>query len=288
MHRTEGVESSRHTGLILGWSLVIAIAGGFSVQGEDQESSGDKPPIDSSHPLYRPLELAYKSREALADVKDYEAVFTKTEILPGKPRPVQTTMKLKLREEPFSVYLLFLSPKNGPKNHNEGREVIYVQGRNNNQLQAHGTGVSALVGTVSLDPKSPTAMADSKYPVTMIGMKRLLDKVIDQWEKEGKFGECEVEYYPEAKLKEGGNEVPVLAIESRHPQPRDEFKFHMTRLYLDDTTQYPIRVEQFAFPRQAGQKPVLVEEYTYSELKVNAGLKDRDFDIKNPTYAFPK
>lgn len=284
MQCTEGVLWSRRPSAVLGCLLVLISFSGFLVQAEDQESPGDKPPIDPMHPLYRPLELAYKSREALNEVTDYEAIFTKTEFLPGKPQPVQTTMKLKLREEPFSVYLLFLSPKNGPKNPNEGREVIYVQGRNNNQLQAHGTGVSALVGTVSLDPKSPTAMADSKYPVTMIGMKRLLEKVIEQWENEGKYGECKVDYYPEAKL----GDVPCLAIESKHPQPRDEFKFHMTRLYLDDATQYPIRVEQFAFPRQAGQKPLLVEEYTYSELKVNSGLKDRDFDIRNPSYAFPK
>lgn len=284
MHRRDGVFIRRHASMIFCWSIIIATACGVSVQAEDQNASNDKPPIDAMHPLYRPLELAYNSREALKDVKDYEAVFTKTEILPGKNRPLQTTMKLKLREEPFSVYLLFLSPKNGPKNPNEGREVIYVQGRNKNQLLAHGTGVSALVGTVSLDPKSPTAMADSKYPVTMIGMDRLLDKVIQQWEAEGKFGECKVEYYPEAKL----GDVPCMVIESKHPQPRDEFKFHMTRLYLDDATQYPVRVEQYAFPRNANQQPPLVEEYTYSELKVNSGLKDRDFDTSNPTYAFPK
>lgn len=284
MHHTDGIFFRRPIGLVLGWTLIVAATCGFSVQAEDQESSGEKPPIDSSHPLYRPLELAYKSREALKDVKDYEAVFTKTEILPGKAKPIQTTMKLKLREEPFSVYLLFLSPKNGPKNPNAGREVIFVQGKNNNQLLAHGTGVSALVGTVSLDPKSPTAMADSKYPVTMIGVKRLLSKVIQQWEQEGKYAECKVDYYPDAKL----GDVPCLVIESKHPQPRDEFKFHMTRLYLDDATHYPVRVEQFAFPRQSGQNPPLVEEYTYSELKVNVGLKDRDFDRTNPAYAFPK
>ena len=40
-----------------------------------------KPPIDEAHPLYLPLQEAYKSREALKAVKDYEAVFVKRELI---------------------------------------------------------------------------------------------------------------------------------------------------------------------------------------------------------------
>jgi hypothetical protein len=239
------------------------------------EDEAEKPSINASHPLYRPLEMAYKSRAALRDLKDYEAVFTKQEVLDRRRKT--TTMRIKFREEPFSVYLYFVDP-------NKGREVIYVEGKNNNQLLVHETGVKAIIGTISLDPKSKDAMAESKYPVTMIGMHKLLEQIIDQWEAEGKFGETSVQYYPDAKL----GEVNCTVIESSHPKPRDNFKFQLTRLYFEKETMYPIRVEQYGFPRRNEKQPPLVEEYTYSQIKANPGLADRDFDSANPSYAFPK
>lgn len=260
--------------LVLG--LCVGTAGPVLAQQDADEKSADgKPPIDPTHPLYKPLELAYKSRAALAEVKDYEALFSKQERIEGKLRA--TTMKLKLRQEPFSVYLNFVSP-------NAGREVIYVHGKNNNQLWVHEAGIKAIVGTISLDPKSRDAMADNRYPVTMLGMKTLLDKIITQWEAEGKFGETKVQYYPEAKL----GDAACLVIESSHPTPRNEFKFKMTRLYIESDSQLPVRVEQYAFPTPRDKEDApLAEEYTYSQVKTNSGLTDKDFDHTNPSYAFP-
>lgn len=230
--------------------------------------------INPEHPLAPALDQAYKAREALDAIADYEAFFEKRERI-GR-RLITSKMNLKVRESPFSVYLLFHEP-------NEGREVIYVDGKNNGMLMAHETGIKSIVGTVSLAPTSDSAMDGNRYPVTMIGMRKLLEQVISQWEEEGKYGETEVKYYPGAKL----GETEVKAIESKHPQPRKQFKFHMTRLYLDKQTNLPVRVEQYDFPQKGDKSPPIVEEYTYSRLKTNVGLTDRDFDTKNPNYAFP-
>lgn len=266
--------------LFVGGCCAVLAAGGLdssAVFAEEAKavSAAVKPPIDSSHPLFRPLELAYESREAMKGVKDYQAQFIKQELIGRKLQ--KTTMHLKLREEPFSVYLLFADS-------NKGREVIFVSGRNKNQLLVHDTGIKAVVGTVSLDPKGDMAMADNRYPVTMIGMGKMLDKVITQWEDEGKYGETTVQFYPNAMMDK---DTPCEVIETKHPQPRDQFKFHMTRLFLDKETRLPRRVEQYGFPGKKGEPP-LVEEYTYSQLKLNVGLSDKDFDTKNPSYAYPK
>lgn len=258
--------------VLCGWLATTLVAA------EDEKpAAGGKPAIDPTHPLYRPLELAYKSQEALNGLKDYEALFVKQEVVDRRRKT--TSMKLKFRDEPFSVYLLFVDP-------NKGREVIFVQGKNNNKLMVHETGVKAIVGTVALDPKSPDAMADNKYPVTMIGMKNMLNRIIAQWEAEGKFGETTVLFYSPKDTKLGDR--PCSVIESQHPQPRDQFKFKMTRLFLDEETNYPIRVEQYGFPGKGDKQPPLVEEYTYSQIKANPGLTDKDFDHTNPSYAYPK
>jgi len=233
------------------------------------------PKANPEHPLAPALDLAYGARKTLEGIKDYEAYFEKKELV-GK-RMVTSKMNLKLREKPFSVYLLFQEP-------NEGREVIFVEGKNNGMLAAHETGIKAIVGTVSLATNSPEAMDGNRYPISMIGMRKMLDQVIAQWEDESKFGETEVKYYPNAKL---GNGIEVKAIVSQHPQKRKQFNFQKTMLYIDKQTNLPVRLEQYAFPEKAGEKSPLVEEYNYSKIKTDLSLTDRDFDTKNPNYAFP-
>jgi len=232
------------------------------------------PPIDPAHPLYLPLQEAYRAREALKGITDYDAEFTKRELI-GR-RLHKTTMQLKLRHQPFSVYLKFVEP-------HAGREVIYVDGRNKNQLFVHETGIRSIAGTMSLLPTSPEAMADNKYPVTLIGLQTMVDKVIQQWEAEGKLGEVKTQKYPNAKLPSGEE---CVAFESLHPTPRNQFKFHITRLWIDKKSGLAIRVEQLGFP-QGNQPPPIMEEYTYSRVRTNLSLGDRDFDIRNPGYAFP-
>ncbi len=55
----------------------------------------------------------------------------------------------------------------------------------------------------------------------MLGMHHLLEKVIAQWEAEGKLGETSVLFYSPKDTKLGDR--PCSVIESSHPQPRDQF-----------------------------------------------------------------
>jgi hypothetical protein len=184
-------------------------------------------------------------------------------------------MEMKFRTEPFSVYLKFQKPK-------QGREVLYVEGRNDGRLLAREAGVLGLIGTVSLRPDSPEATSEGRHPITSIGMHNMLQAVIEQWEAELEYGEIEVRYYPEATV--GGMQCHV--VETSHPRPRRQFKFHKTRLWIDKQTNLPVRLEQYDFPPREGADPPLVEEYTYTNIRTNVGLKDSDFDPKNPDYGF--
>ena len=125
-------------------------------------------------------------------------------------------------------------------------------------------------------------MKENRYPITKVGLRNMVDKVISQWETESKYGETTVKYYNSAKL----GDVECMAIESSHPQPRRQFPYHMTRVYIDKDSKLLVRVEQYGFPSRQGQQPPIVEEYTYSNLKTNVGLRDADFDHRNPQYNF--
>lgn len=230
--------------------------------------------VIENHPLLPAIKIAKSSQEKLKSVKDYTAVFTKRERINN--RLIQQTMDLKLRQEPFSIYLKFQPP------YAPGREVLYIEGQNAGKLLAHESGLKSIVGTVSLAPDAPDAMFENRHPVTDLGIANMLALCIERWEADTQYEECEVKYYNEAKL----GTTECLIIELTHPQSRPHFKFHRTRLFLDKKSNLPVRVEQYGFPDRPGLEAPLIEEYTYSALQINPGLSDRDFDRRNPGYAF--
>lgn len=254
-----------------GFSTMLALAG-LSASGlcaGDETASSNA----TEHPLTPALRHARTCFEKAEEMKGYECTFAKKEAV-GTEMIVQT-MKMKVRHEPFSVYMYFMEPT-------KGREVIFVEGRNDNKLQVHETGLASLIGTLSLSPDDSRVMAENRYPITKAGISKLAESVIEQWEEESKFGETEVKYFEDAKV----GEYTCRVIESSHPQPRKQFRFHVTRLWIDEKSGLAVRVQQFGFPKKKDAKPPVVEDYTFSGIKPEVRLSDRDFDINNPSYNY--
>lgn len=225
------------------------------------------------HPLTPALGHARVCLEKAEAMPAYETTFVKREVV-GKSL-INQQIRMKVRHDPFSVYMYFENP-------HEGREVIFVEGRNNNNLLAHETGLAGLIGTLELSPTGSQVMSENRYPITQAGIANMVRAVIAQWEEELKFGETEVKYYKDAKV----GEFTCKVIESIHPQPRRQFKFHITRLWIDDVTGLPVRVQQFGFPTSTDAKPPVIEDYTFSNIKPDVRLTDKDFDVRNPNYKF--
>ena len=241
--------------------------------------SNDKTPV-KIHPLIAAIRMAKLSQQTLETVKDFDATFSKQERVNGRIYP--HTMFIKYRKKPFSVYLRFYKP-------HAGREVIYFEGRNDGKLLAHETGIKGIVGTVSLTPTSKQALSEGRHPITKIGLHNMLQEVIHQWERETKYGEINIKYFPNAKLRNSNpmlREMECKVIESSHPRPRKQFPYHLTRLYIDKKTNLPVRVEQYGFPPRQGAAPPLIAEYTYWNIRTNVGLNDADFNTRNPQYDF--
>jgi hypothetical protein len=243
-----------------------------------KEGDSPQPPArdNAARPVLAPaLEATRASRDDVRKMPGYTCTFIKNEQL-KKGSPVRQAMFLKFRREPFSVYLKFVEP-------HAGREVIYVEGQNKGRLQVHEvSGLASIVGTISLAPTGSDAMKESRYPVTMIGMEKMLETVIADWEEAQKHSAAKVDRYPQAKI----GDTECLMFEVVFSQPHEAIKFHKTRLYLDKKTNLPRRLEQYAFPAKSGEQPALVEEYTYSDVKTDAPLADRDFDVNNDSYGF--
>jgi hypothetical protein len=234
--------------------------------------------VAEGHPLQPALELATRGLAGLrGKIKDYSCTVVKRERIDGKLGEHEY-MFAKIRHEPFSVYLYFLSPDAV-----KGQEVIYVDGQNDGNMLAHaGSGVRALVGTVSLKPQSQLAMTGNRYAITELGVENLARRLVEVAEHDSKFGECEVNFFPNAKV----SGRVCTCVQVVHPVPRRNFRFHLARVFIDDEYTIPIRYEAYDWPHEAGGKPVLMEEYTYVNVKINNGFTDADFDPKNTAYKF--
>jgi hypothetical protein len=188
-------------------------------------------------------------------------------------------MFVKIRHKPFSAYLYFLGPAKL-----KGQESIFVEGKNNGKLWGHGTGMEkTLFGTLSLDPNGMIAMRGNRYPITEIGVLNLVRRLVEVAEKDVQYGECEVKFLKGAKI----NGRTCTCIEVTHPVPRSNFRFHLARIFVDDELNMPLRYESHDWPKNPGEKPELIEEYTYLNFKFNNGFTDTDFDTKNTNYNFP-
>lgn len=255
---------ARTAALVLLLALVAFPAGRAPAQGT----------AAAQHPLVPAIAWAERAADTAAALQGYTATFTKEEVIKGERKRSQMTVKF--RPRPFSVYMRFAAP-------NPGREVIFVKGSNDGNMLVHDEeGMLSWLGTIPVAIDDPRAKETSKYPITRMGMERLARGVVEQWTAESKFGETEVKSYPNHEF--AGR--PVLVIESSHPRPRQQFPFAVTRLWIDRETMLPVRKQQFAFPRQAGGKPIPVEDYAYTDVRTDVRLADVDFDKRNPNYNF--
>ncbi|MGD0900636.1 MAG: DUF1571 domain-containing protein [Thermoguttaceae bacterium] len=233
----------------------------------------------NEHPLMPALRWARDGVVNVEKLQDYSATVVKRERISGKLGD-QQFMSAKVRHKPFSVYLKFDSPASL-----KGREVIYVEGANNGKMWAHSTGIEqTMFHTVSLRPDGPLAMRDQRYPVTELGILNLTHRLIEVAEQDIKYGECEVKFFKGAKI----NDRVCTCTQVIHPVPRRNFLFHIARIFVDDELNLPIHYEAYDWPKKAGGAPELLEQYTYLNLKLNAGLTNDDFDIHNSKYGFSR
>ncbi len=230
---------------------------------------------DDTSSIGQALKLVARCRETYQGVSDYTCTFYKRELIGGRLSKTHV-MSMKARSKPHSIYLRFEQPA-------QGREAIYIEGQNKGKLLAHDVGLGRLIaGTLHLDPGGAQAMEESRHPITEAGIGRLIDTLWNRWSVELKPEDSTVELRDDMMI---GDRKCTL-IETIHPRPRHHLMFHKVRLFVDQELGLPIRFEGYDWPRAQGQAPQLVEEYTYTNVRLNVGLGDRDFDTANPAYAF--
>ena len=230
------------------------------------------------HPLWPAIQFAKQVQKNFDEnVHDYTATLIKQERIAGQLTPEEICF-VKIRNQPFSVYMDFLSPAD-----KKGQEAIYVDGANEGKLVGHaGTPPKSYLGSVWIKPTGPVAMFGQRYPITELGMANLGRRLIEVGENDMQYGECYVWHNENAKV----GDRPCISITVMHPFKRTGFIFHIARIFIDKELMVPLHYESYDWPDKPGDPPPLLERYTYTNLKMNPGLTDADFDPKNPEYHF--
>ena len=240
---------------------------------------------EAEHPLDPVIRMAEVAVERMNEnVSDYTACLDSQVRVDGELGE-ERHLEVKIRHEnktgpdvtQFSVYTHFLKPKAVA-----GQEVIWVDGWHNNNIVAHGAGLLN-VKRVYLDPDGKMAMKGNRNPIYDIGIKNLLSHLLKKGYRDRQRGECEVKVT--RRVDVAGRQCTLVAV--THPKPRDHFDFHIARLYVDDELGFPIAYEGYLWPASPGSEPVLLEKFIYTNIRLNVGLKDIDFDPANEKYNFP-
>ena len=161
--------------------------------------------------------------------------------------------------------------------------MIYVQGQNDDKLLCHVTGMRIDCSVPWPAPDGNLALAENRYPITEIGLRRLLERLIEIGEMGLREGNCQVNVRT-LRLRAGPVRASKLNIHG--PSPGSPSTKPKSTWMTNETC--PSGMRPTIGRTRTDGVPELVEEYTYSDLKSNRGFSDQDFDVENPEYAFAR
>ena len=210
-----------------------------------------------------PLRLIGEAKQAYQGISDYSCTFVKKERLRGELQ-AENLIVLKIRREPFSVYMRWARPATLA-----GQEACYVTGENKGMMRVHSTGLLGAAGFVSLDPRDPKALDNSRHAITEAGIGNLIERFSQRWELENRLNKTQVRTgeYDYAKRR-------CIRVETVHQDNSGrEFLFYRSVLYFDKENHLPIRIENYDWPKAASDaNGLLAESYSYPDLRLNVGL----------------
>ncbi len=223
-------------------------------------------------------------RAQFSRLPGYTATMAKQERV-GSVLLEEITYSIKVRQQPFSVYMKWQSGAE------IGKELLYVDGTNDNQLLVRLGGIKGrILPALKIDPFGSLALAHSRYPITKLGIVALADTLIERRELEMRENiAVHVEQRPDTDVE--GRRCAVYIFEDANPGQSPVYRKSVQ--YIDKEWNVPLRVANYTWP-EPGKHPdgpaldeaTLIEYYMYSEVAIDAHLTDADFDRANEEYHF--
>lgn len=213
-----------------------------------------------------PDEIVAKAVNTYEKINDYICRFSQKELVDGKIREDKNVI-LKFKK-PQHIYLRWT------EGDDKGNEAIYVDGKNKNKLIVHLSGLLKFI-TVSIDPKGSRAMKNRRHPITDAGIGHVVKLIEENYSRAKNDKECEISKAEDTEVS--GRK----AVKFKATFPPDKGYYnHIIAIWIDRELSLPVKIVVH------GKNDEFLEEYLFEDIKIGVGLKDKDFDTKNPDYNF--
>lgn len=224
---------------------------------ENTGSQTESKPSKSQKDL---IQIILNMGKSYSSVKDYSAIFLKQERIKNKLSEMET-IKVYFKK-PFNLYMEWI------KEPNEGRQVVYRKGYNDDKLRVKAR-ILGVNRTLTLEPASRLAMVDNRHNITEMGLGFLIEMVLENFKKAQKSNELKLVYHGESELYER----TIYKVEGILPKDKDKgYYCYRAVLGIDKQNGLPILFEAYMWD------DLLYERYVYSELKLNISIEDKIFE----------
>jgi hypothetical protein len=217
-----------------------------------------------------PLEFLRRSLKWCDErVADYSCQLQKQEKIEGTIQKTET-LQMKFRAKTFSLYIKWTGDVAA------GQEAIYVEGQNDGKVAVHPSGLlGVLFRKVMVEPTSKLALKHARRPLTFAGMANMLRLIIPQCEKARANGDLTLTF--EGLRDHNGR--PTYVFKRVLPNKND-YPCPVLTIYIDQQFLICVRTDAYDWDG------TLLSQYIYSDIVINPGLKDEDFDLNNREYNF--
>jgi hypothetical protein len=216
------------------------------------------------------LAIVADMEAAYATVRDYTARFTKHERINDQLRNPEEIL-LKFRE-PGQIYMRWT------RGDAVGREILFVKGRDQDRALVHQPGLLTSLLTIVVAPDSPKVLQDSRYPITDVGVGRLIKLLAANTRRAVARGELAASELSPIGAPGSASGGAGRRVELITPRASPDYFCHRAVVAIDGLTRLPVAVELF------DANGALFGSYTYRDLVLNPGLADLDFDSANAAY----
>ena len=265
---------------------LASTAGPPPVQERRDESGDDEElpeAIEGPAALDRNIELLRQGAEKLESIPDYTAtMFTHERV--GGQMSTPHVVELKLRHEPFSLYMKWLAGDD------KGRELLYVDGQNNGDMLVKLGGLKGrLLPAIKVDPHGALARAKSRHAITEAGLLHLVRTLLRDRERDQREG-MHVDCRCTAGHEFDGRPCCCFVLDFASPEESQTYRKSVQ--LFDEEWLVPVCIWNYGWPTREDipseklDEATLLEHYSYSDLRFHQRLTDRDFDRENAKYSF--
>jgi Protein of unknown function (DUF1571) len=213
--------------------------------------------------------LLADARGAYGKLRDYSGTFTRQERIKGT-LGVEQVGEMKMRVSPVGVYVRFARPEASA-----GMEVAYSGAKKDGKVRYRPAGVAGRKGLQAMATDDAKFLADNRHQVTEWGMGAIIELIATSTAREKTLNNPVQVYTGDYQF--ANRNVTKYEIVMGRPHAA-RYAARMV-VYIDKETKLPVRYEAYDDPKPGSTTGELIEAYSFTDLKLNAGLGENTFDF---------